>query len=108
MLLAALGKVAVPTPGTQVVLSTISTGERFVKCVKFRTHASNTGKVYVGSPTMVRATLAGVMAQLIPPAATGQTDEFELCADEDLIDLQRVAVDADVAGEGPLVTLFTE
>lgn len=109
MLLIPLGKVAVAVAGTPVKLSDIAGAQvegRYVDKVKIRTHSGNTGKVYVGSPAMVKGTFAGVMGQLLVPAATGLSDEYEICSHTmDGVDLASIALDADVSGEGPLVTI---
>src|SRR5271154_5977245 len=103
-----LGRVNVPTPGTPVPLSTnesVTASKLF-----FQVIPGLTGKTYAGLPTMTKATLAGVARILWPNAAGGfsETLYIESQDGENSIHLANYAVDADVAGEGLLVTYWTE
>jgi hypothetical protein len=103
-----MGRVNVATPGTPVPLSTIGT----VTASKlfFQVIPGLTGKTYVGRPTMTKATLAGTARVLWPNTTGGFSENFYVEAQdgEDSIHLADYAVDADVAGEGLLVTYWTE
>jgi hypothetical protein len=59
---------------------------------------------------MVRATLANVVRVLWPNASGGISDSFyiESQSDSDALNLAEYCVDMDVAGEGLLVTYWTE
>jgi hypothetical protein len=103
-----LGRVNVATPGTPVPLTTdtsISASKVF-----FQVIPGLTGKTYVGTPSMAKATLAGVARVLWPNATGGFSENFWLEAQdgENSIRLAEYAVDADVAAEGLLVTYWTE
>jgi len=103
-----MGRVSVPTPGTPVPLSTnpIARASKLF----FQVIPGLTGKTYAGVPTMTKATFAGVARILWPNAAGGFSENFYIEAQdgENSIRLADYAVDADVAGEGLLVTYWTE
>jgi hypothetical protein len=103
-----MGRVNVPTPGTPVPLSTDGTAT--VSKLFFQVIPGLTGKTYVGAPTMAKTTLAKTVRVLWPNSAGGFSETFEVEAQdgEDSIHLADYAVDADVAGEGLLVTYWTE
>ena len=103
-----IGRVNVPTPGTPVPLSTDETVT--VSKLFFQVIPGLTGKTYVGAPTMTKTTLAGTTRVLWPNSAGGFSETFyvETQDGEDSIHLADYAVDADVAGEGLLVTYWTE
>jgi len=97
-----LGRVNVPAPGTPVPLATdpaITASKLFVQVVP-----GLTGKLYLGAPAMSKTTLAGVARVLSPD------DTFFLESQDgaDTIRLKDYAIDADVAGEGLLVSYWTE
>ena len=102
------GRVNVVTPGTPVPLSVDPT----VKASKlfFQVIPGLTGKTYAGVATMTKATLAGVFRILWPNTSGGFSENFEIESQdgENSIRLMDYAVDADVAGEGLLVTYWTE
>ena len=103
-----LGRVNVTTPGTPVPLTTdptITASRIFVQVIP-----GLTGKMYFGKPAMTRATLAGVARVLWPNSAGGFSENFWVVAQDarNSIQLADYAVDADVAGEGLLVTYWTE
>jgi hypothetical protein len=102
------GRVNVTTPGTPVPLTTDPT----LTATKlfFQVIPGLTGKTYIGSPAMMKASLSGVTRILWPNAAGGFSETFEIESQdgENSIRLAEYAVDADVAGEGLLVTYWTE
>jgi hypothetical protein len=102
------GRISVPTPGTPVPLTTDLT----VKASKvfFQVIPGLTGKTYVGTPSMAKGTLAGVARILWPNSTGGFSETFYIEAQdgEDSICLADYAIDADVAGEGLLVTYWQE
>ena len=115
-----LGKISVPVPGTPVqvtasaqYLAMTQVGgamdPRFltVQAVLFQTWAGNSGIVYIGGAGMVKGTGAKVMNALgIPTTSSmpsfGASNHLSPAG----IDLSTFWVDADVANEGPLVTLL--
>lgn len=102
------GRVNVATPGTPVPLTndpTITASKLF-----FQVIPGLTGKTYVGIPSMTKGTLAGVARVLWPNASGGFSETFEIEAQDgqNSIRLLDYAIDADVAGEGLLVTYWTE
>ena len=102
------GRVNVVTPGTPVPLSidpTVTASKLF-----FQVIPGLTGKTYVGVPAMTKATLAGVARVLWPNSSGGFSENFEIESQdgENSIRLMDYAIDADVAGEGLLVTYWTE
>ncbi|HWE49486.1 MAG TPA: hypothetical protein VG273_06840 [Bryobacteraceae bacterium] len=102
------GKISVPTPGTPVPLSTdpAATASKLF----FQVAPGLTGKTYVGKPGMAKGTLDGVARVLSSNTSSGFFDTFEVESQdgENTIRLAEYAVDADVAGEGLLVTFWTE
>jgi hypothetical protein len=108
MTITTLGRINVPVPGTPVPLTTnpaITASKLFVQVVP-----GLTGKMYLGTPTMAKTTLSGVARVLSPNASGGFSEGFFLESQDgaDSIRLKDYALDADVAGEGLLVTLWTE
>jgi hypothetical protein len=103
-----LGRVNVSTPGTPVTLSTNPTQR--VSKLFFQVIPGLTGKAYIGKPGMNKSTLNGVSRILAPNATGGISDQFflETQDGEDSIPLTEYAIDVDVAGEGLLVTYWTE
>ena len=103
-----LGNVSVATPGTPVPLSTDPTAT--ASKLFFQVIPGLTGKTYVGAPTMNKTTLSGVVRVLWPNATGGFSENFWVEAQDgrDSIRLSEYAVDVDVAGEGLLVTYWTE
>ena len=102
-----LGRVNVATPGTPVPLTTnptLTASKLFVQAIP-----GLTGKTYLGAPAMTKATLAGV-TRVLSPNSAGPSENFFLEAQDgaNSIRLAEYSVDADVAGEGLLVTYWTE
>ena len=102
------GRVNVTTPGTPVPLTTdpAATAAK----IFFQVIPGLTGKTYIGGPAMNKSTLANVARVLWPNATGGFSETFSLEAQDgrNSIRLAEYAVDADVAGEGLLVTYWTE
>ena len=103
-----LGRVSVATPGTLVQLSSDTTLR--ASKIFFQVIPGLTGKGYIGKAGMVRATLANVIRVLWPNSGGGFSDSFFLESnhDSDVLNLSEYYVDMDVAGEGLLVTYWTE
>lgn len=103
-----LGRVSVPTPGTPVSLTndtTIAANKLF-----FQVIPGLTGKTYVGSASLAKGTLAGVARILWPNSTGGFSETFSIETQDgaNSIRLSDYAIDADVAGEGLLVSYWTE
>src|SRR5579862_9727476 len=98
MIIKSLGRVNVPVPGTPVPLTTnaaIVVSKLFVQVIP-----GLTGKTYLGSATMTKATLAGAIRILWPNTSGGFSENFFLESQDgtNSISLAEYAVDADVAG----------
>ena len=108
MTVTTLGRVNVTTPGTPVPLST-DPNQRVAK-IFAQVIPGLTGKGYLGTSNMVRATLAGVIRVLWPNSGGGISENFlvESTDGTDTLNLSQYFVDMDVAGEGLLVTYWTE
>jgi hypothetical protein len=101
MTLTSLGNIAVPTPGTPVALSTgSSTAARLV----IQTAPANTGRTYLGLTGMNKFTLDGVTRIL----AASDRYEVNTADGTDGISISQLVIDADNAGEGLLVSYWTE
>lgn len=102
------GRVNVAVPGTPVPLSTnpAATASKLF----FQAIPGLTGKTYVGAPSMSKSTLAAVARVLAPNPSGGFSETFYIESQdgENSIHLTDYAIDADVAGEGLLVTWWTE
>jgi|SRR5882762_11306715 len=105
MTVTTLGRVNVATPGTPVPLSS-DPAARACK-IFFQVIPGLTGKGYIG---MTRATLAGVVRVLWPNPTGGISDSFFIQSqeDSDVLNLSAYYIDMDVAGEGLLVSYWTE
>jgi hypothetical protein len=103
-----LGRINVATPGTLVPLSADLTVR--VSKIFFQVIPGLTGKGYIGKNGMVRATLVKVMRVLAPNPSGGFSESFflESGGDSDVLNLAEYYIDMDVAGEGLLVTYWTE
>ncbi len=102
------GRVNVATPGTPVPLATdpsVVASKLFVQVIP-----GLTGKTYLGTTAMNKTTLDGVARVLWPNSAGGFSENFEIESQdgENSIRLMDYAIDADTAGEGLLVTYWTE
>jgi hypothetical protein len=102
------GRLNVSTPGTPVRLSTDPAA--VASKLFFQVIPGLTGKTYVGAATMATASLSGVARVLWPNSTGGFSETFEIESQdgENSIHLMDYAIDADVAGEGLLVTYWTE
>ena len=102
------GRINVPTPGTPVPLSTnpAATASKLF----FQVIPGLTGKMYIGARSMSKATLSGVARVLWPNSTGGFSETFSIESQDgdNSIQLSEYAVDADVAGEGLLVTWWIE
>lgn len=103
-----LGWIKVSTPGTPVPVST--NPEAAASKLFFQVIPGLTGKTYAGAPSMNKTTLSGVSRILWPNATGGFSETFYIESQdgENSIRLAEYAIDADVAGEGLLVTYWTE
>ena len=102
------GRVNVAIPGTPVPLST---DPNATACkLFFQVIPGLTGKTYAGVPSMTKSTLDGVARILWPNSAGGFSETFYIESQDgtDSIRLMDYAIDADVAGEGLLVTYWVE
>jgi len=108
MTFTSLGRVNQPTPGTPISLSTDPT-KRVTKLF-FQVIPGLTGKAYIGTPAMNKTTLSSVARVLSPDPAGGIADQFlvDVQSGVDQINLEEYAFDMDVAGEGLLVSYWTE
>jgi hypothetical protein len=102
------GRINVAAPGTPVPLST--NPAVFVSKLFFQVIPGLTGKMYIGAPSMAKAALSKVARVLWPNTAGGFSENFYIESQDgkNSIHLADYAVDADVAGEGLLVTWWTE
>lgn len=116
-MLQVLGPINVPVPGTPVrATSTITTDAGGITndpanfschAALFQARKGNTGRTYIGTSNMVRATGVGVSAVLaIPTANTIPSFSMSLTIAPAGVDLSELYVDADVADEGVLLTLL--
>ena len=108
MTVTTLGRVNVATPGTPVPLSNDPTqrvSKIFVQVVP-----GLTGKGYLGKSNMTRANLAGVIRVLWPNSGGGFSENImiESADGTDTLSLSEYFVDMDVAGEGLLISYWTE
>ena len=103
-----LGRVNVATPGTLVPLSTDPTAR--ASKIFFQVIPGLTGKGYIGTNGLLRATLANTIRVLWPNPSGGISDSFflEAHSDSDALYLSEYYIDMDVAGEGLLITYWTE
>jgi hypothetical protein len=108
MTLTSLGRVNVATPGTPVPLSTDPTIR--VSKLFFQSVPGLTGKCYVGTPQMSSSALTQVVRVLVPAGSSAVADQFGIEPHDgrDGIYLNQYAIDADVAGEGLLISYWTE
>lgn len=120
----ALGNVTVTNPGTPVQITltlqsttagsghVVNSTTDAVLCQQISIVASpithsgsgNIGAVYLGSATMVRATLAGVIAVI----QAGQSYPLSQNVANNVFDANKLYIDADNAGDGVYGALFTQ
>jgi hypothetical protein len=105
MNIVSLGKIRVMNPGTPVPLSATPL---LVAKVRVQAVIGETGRVFLGDrSTFNKATGAGVIKEFWPTGVGGgKADEFEIDATSrgNVIDLSKLYLDANVAGEGAIVT----
>ncbi len=95
-----LGRVNVATPGNLVPLSTDPTAR--ASKIFFQVIPGLTGKGYVGTSGLLRATLANTIRVLWPNSSGGISDSFflESHSDSGAFYLAEYFIDMDVAGKG--------
>lgn len=117
-----IGPVTVPTPGTPVQLTqfmqtiTVGSGKMCtatdaVLCNKIsiiaspytHTGAGNTGKIFIGQQSMVKATGAGVIVVLFPGQSFSITNNVGM----NIYDLNNLWMDADTASDGCIGSIDT-
>jgi hypothetical protein len=104
MALVPLGKIAVVAAGTpkQIVSVTTNANGIFIQAL-----STNAGKIYIGTSALVKATFVGVLRVLeIPGATPAALDSWNPQSGVSVapIDLSTIFLDADVSGEGVLVS----
>jgi hypothetical protein len=113
----ALGKIGVTVPGTLVRVTSVidldaggvrNSIDRFTcHAVLFQAWKANTGYVYVGLANMNKNSGEGVLAVLAVPTVNSiPAFSISLTMSPAGVNLSDIYLDADVAGEGPLVTLL--
>ena len=103
-MLKSLGKVTVATAGTPVKVTPAIT-----RChsILVEVLPTNTGKIYIGDSTMNKSTLVVVFAILaIPTTNILQSFSATLSYAPDAFDASKIFLDADVNGEGALVSII--
>lgn len=106
------GRTLVAVPGTPqqvqvpaAVAGPGSPGLSTVHAVVIQALAGNTGKVYVGVAGLTKATLVGVLVVLpIPTANLIASFSVSLTAGANALSLSDLYIDADVPGEGVLIS----
>jgi hypothetical protein len=108
MTLTSLGRVNVTSPGTPVALSTDP--KLRVTKLFFQSVPGLTGKCYIGTPGMSRSSLSHVARVLVPATNSAIADQFQISSEDgrDGLYLNQYVIDADVAGEGLLVSYWQE
>jgi hypothetical protein len=102
------GKIAVPTPGTPVRLTTDTTLR--VARLRFAAVIGETGRVFLGVAGMNKATGAGVIKEFWPTGAGGGVaDQIEITAIENrhLLTPADYYVDANTATEGLIASSWS-
>lgn len=103
-----IGRLNVATPGTPVPLTSDTTVH--ASKLLFQAIPGLTGKTYVGNTSLVKTTLANTARVLAPNPTSGFSETFYIEAQDgdNSLRVADYAIDADVAGEGLLVTYWTE
>jgi len=103
-----LGKVTVTTPGTPVRLTlnqSDPTARYAVHAYMVQALSSNTGKIYIGSASMNKTTLAGVYAYLpVPTASLAPAFSASVALAAANFMMNEIYLDADVGSEGAIVS----
>lgn len=105
-LLKGLGKTTVTTPGTpvQVSVPSVINPPSCHACI-IEALFGNTGKVYVGTSGLTKSTLADVLVVLpIPTSNLIPTFSISIVSGANALHLRDLWIDADVAGEGVIVS----
>ena len=98
------GKIAVPTPGTPVRV-TSDVNLRAVR-LRFAVVIGETGRVFLGVAGMNKATGAGVLKEFWPTGAGGGTADELVLESVNGLRPADYYVDANVAGEGLIVAYW--
>ncbi len=102
------GRVNVTTPGMPVRLAT----DPSIRACRlfFQVIPGLTGKMYIGAQSMNKTSFSGCARILWPNSAGGFSETFSVESQdgENSLCLSDYAIDADVAGEGLLVTYWVE
>ncbi len=103
MTIVPLGKIVVTTAGTPVQV--LATGAKCAAIIVAAT-AGTTGKVYFGTSTVNKTTLAGAIKEFLPSAATGFADSLTIDNTEtgNPLQMSDYWLDSTVNGEGLLVS----
>lgn len=106
----ALGMIPVPAPGTPVAIDTALPNpdkSMSIHGALFEQIPGQTGKIYIGRKSMDKSSLVGVYAILaIPTTNFLPTFSVALTIAPNGLSTIEFWVDADVAGEGVLVTIL--
>jgi hypothetical protein len=97
-----IGKKTVATAGTRVQL--IATTPTKAQGVCIQALSSNTGKIYIGDSTVVGSTLVGCGYVLGIPAGAVIPGFSTTIQASNALDVSQFYIDADVNGEGVLVS----
>ena len=111
-MLKAYGKTTIAVPGTPICVTTgqanpTSVHQHICHGVRIQAWPANTGLIYIGSSAaMVAATGVGVYGVIGIPGATGEIPYLDLGGGPQAnpVDLTQVWLDAQVGGEGAIVT----
>jgi hypothetical protein len=108
MTLTSLGRVNVASPGTPAALS--ADPKLRVSKLFFQSVPGLTGKCYIGAPAMSKSALSQVARVLVPATNSSVADQFQISSEDgrDSLYLNQYAIDADVAGEGLLISYWQE
>ena len=99
------GKIAVPTPGTPVRLSSDQTLR--VSRMRFAAVIGEVGRVFVGVAGMTKANGSGVIKEFWPTGAGGGVaDEFVIDSPAGELRPSDYYIDANTAGEGLIVAYW--
>lgn len=107
-----VGKIQVPAAGTpiqvaaQTLIRSAINNFQTVHAIQFQAVPSNTGKIYFGNQAMVKATYAGCGMVLVIPT-TGFIPSWGITQETSPngVDLSEIWIDADLSGDGVLVTV---
>lgn len=106
------GKITVTTAGTPVQIFTNDPGGNMPKFkvakIRIEPLPANTGKIYVGSSTLDKSSMVGVLDILNKWPTTGPPDRFLVDSQEDsnVLFPDEYWLDADTSGEGAVVSFW--